>query len=125
MKEALELMVRANEPIDSRWYPMVKHLCNVKSVTEVHEKPEQAFSFLVGTNEYYIPFGEQVDLEAERGKLEKERDYFIGFKKAVEGKLSNERFVSGAPAAVVDAEKKKLADALAKIAAIEEQLKSL
>ncbi len=125
MKEALELMVRANEPIDARWYPMVMHLCNVKSVTAVQEKPEQAFSFLVGTNECYVPFGEQVDLEAERGKLEKERDYFMGFKKAVEGKLSNERFVSGAPAAVVDAEKKKLADALAKIAAIEEQLKSL
>ena len=125
MKEALELMVRANEPIDARWYPMVMHLCNVKNVTAVQEKPEQAFSFLVGTNEYYVPFGEQVDLEAERGKLEKERDYFMGFKKAVEGKLSNERFVSGAPTAVVDAEKKKLADALAKIAAIEEQLKSL
>jgi valyl-tRNA synthetase len=125
MKEALELMVRANEPIDARWYPMVKHLCNVTSVTAVADKPEQAFSFLVGTNEYYIPFGEQVDLEAERGKLEKERDYFIGFKRAVEGKLSNERFVAGAPEAVVDAEKKKLADALSKIAAIEEQLKSL
>ncbi|SMC42885.1 valine--tRNA ligase [Moheibacter sediminis] len=86
--------------------------------------PDKGFTFRVGTFEFLIPVGENIDLEAEREKLEKEKEYLQGFLKSVRGKLSNEKFVSGAPQQVVDAEKKKEADALEKIAQIEEQLKS-
>ncbi len=124
-KEALELSIRFNGQGDRSFDAAIAHLCNVAAIAEVDALPEQAFSFLVGTHEYAVPFGETVDVEAEREKLAKEIEYQRGFLDSVRRKLSNEKFVSGAPAAVVDAEKKKEADALAKIAALEGQLAAL
>ena len=124
-KEALELSIRFNGQGDRSFDAAIAHLCNVSAISEVDALPEQAFSFLVGTHEYAVPFGETVDVEAEREKLAKEIEYQRGFLDSVRRKLSNEKFVSGAPAAVVDAEKKKEADALAKIAALEGQLAAL
>ena len=124
-KEALELSIRFNGQGDRSFDAAIAHLCNVSAISEVDALPEQAFGFLVGTHEYAVPFGETVDVEAEREKLAKEIEYQRGFLDSVRRKLSNEKFVSGAPAAVVDAEKKKEADALAKIAALEGQLAAL
>jgi valyl-tRNA synthetase len=83
------------------------------------------FHFLVNGNEYFIPFSENVDVEAEREKLQKELDYTRGFLNSVAKKLSNEGFVNSAPPAVVDIEKKKMADAESKIRMIEEKLAGL
>ncbi len=121
-KEALELLVMENEARSDRFDAAIAHLCNVSALTRVSEKPEQAFSFMVKTNAYFVPFGETVDLEAERAKLQKELVYYQGFKAGVEKKLANERFVAGAPPQVVEAERKKLADAESKIAAVEDRL---
>ncbi len=124
-KDALELSIRFNGQGDRSFDAAVAHLCNVSTINVVDALPEQAFSFLVGTHEYAVPFGETVDVEAEREKLAKEIEYQRGFLDSVRRKLSNEKFVSGAPVAVVDAEKKKEADALSKIAALQGQLAAL
>src|SRR5690606_38532020 len=87
--------------------------------------PDKGFTFRVGVFEFFIPVSENIDLEAEKEKLENEKLYLQGFLNSVRKKLSNEKFVSGAPESVVNAEKKKESDALEKIAQIKEQLKGL
>lgn len=103
---------------------LIEKLANV-NLRNSAELPEKAFTFRVGTSEFMIPVNESVDLEAEKQKLEKERVYLTGFLNSVRKKLSNQKFVSGAPEAVVDAERKKESDALEKIALIDEQLRGL
>jgi len=86
------------------------------------DKPENSFSFVIGSDEFFIPATENVDVESEKKKLEEELKYTKGFMNSVSKKLSNERFVSGAPEQVVASERKKLADAEAKIKTLEESL---
>ena len=86
------------------------------------EKVESAFSFVVKSNEYFIPFNEEVDVEAEIAKIKQELNYTKGFLVGVEKKLSNERFVNNAPKQVIENELKKQADAQAKIKVLEEKL---
>ncbi|MBO7616469.1 MAG: valine--tRNA ligase [Bacteroidales bacterium] len=120
---AIQLVVKgtANKDFDC----VIAKLCNVSEVSYVAEAPAGAFGFLVGSTEFFVPLTGSVDVEAEIKKLEEELKYAQGFLKSVEAKLSNERFVSGAPAAVVDKERKKKADAETKIAVIEQQLAGL
>jgi valyl-tRNA synthetase len=122
-RDAIQLVVKgtANKDFDC----VIAKLCNVSEVSYVAEAPAGAFGFLVGSTEFFVPLTGSVDVEAEIKKLEEELKYAQGFLKSVEAKLSNERFVSGAPAAVVDKERKKKADAEAKIAVIEQQLAGL
>ena len=80
---------------------------------------------MIGRHRFYIPFGDGFDVEVEKEKIQKDLDYQKGFLKSVRGKLSNERFVSGAPESVVLNERKKEDDALAKIAIMEEKLADL
>ncbi len=102
----------------------LQKLGNLSSI-ESGEKPANAFSFVVGSDEFFIPATENIDMEAEKKKMEEELKYAVGFKTSVEKKLSNERFVAGAPEQVVAAERKKLADAEAKIKTLEESLKGM
>ena len=122
-RDAIQLVVKgtANKDFDC----VIAKLCNVSEVSYVAEAPAGAFGFIVGSTEFFVPLTGSVDVEAEIKKLEEELKYAQGFLKSVEAKLSNERFVSGAPAAVVDKERKKKADAEAKIAVIEQQLAGL
>lgn len=103
---------------------LVEKLGNLK-VHFSDQFPDKGFSFRVGTVEFLVPVSENIDMEAEKEKLENEKEYLQGFLNSVRKKLSNEKFVTGAPAAVVNAERKKEADAIEKIALIEEQLKSM
>ena len=80
---------------------------------------------MVGTTEYNVPLSGLIDTEAESLKLNKEIEYYEGFKASILKKLSNERFVSKAPEAVVEAERKKLADAETKLANLRETLSAL
>ena len=82
-------------------------------------------TFIVGTISYAIPTDNYIDKGALREKLEADLKHQQGFLMGVRKKLSNERFVSGAPQTVVDLERKKEADALARIATLEKQLKDL
>lgn len=121
-KENLELFAVENSQNEFN-QNLVEKLGNT-TIQFSNQFPDKGFTFRVGTFEFLIPVSENIDMEAEKEKLEKEKEYLQGFLKSVRGKLSNEKFVSGAPEAVVNAEKKKEADALEKIAQIEEQLKS-
>ena len=125
-RDAIKLVVvekngNANKDFDC----VIAKLCNVSEIDYVTEAPAGAFGFIVGSTEFFVPLTDSVDVEAEIKKLEEELKYAQGFLKSVEAKLSNERFVNGAPAAVVDKERKKKADAEAKIAVIEQQLAGL
>ena len=126
MKEAIELIVvdkdgNVNKDFDS----VIAKLCNLSNISYVTENPQDAFGFLVRATEYFIPVTDNIDTEAEIKKLEEELAYAQGFLKSVEAKLSNEKFVNGAPAAVVDKERKKKSDAEAKIKVLEQQIATL
>ena len=121
-RDALQLnIVGGTIPMEA----VAMKLGNLSGVATVTDKDPAAASFMVGTTEFNIPLLNNMDVEAELAKLTKELDYLRGFRASVEKKLSNERFVSNAPAAVVEAERKKLSDATTKIAAIEQTIAAL
>jgi valyl-tRNA synthetase len=99
-------------------------LSNLSAINFTEEKPSGAFPFVVQHYECYIPLSEAIDKDAEKDRLTKELEYTKGFLQIVQNKLTNEKFVSGAPDAVVANEKKKEADALHKITILEDKLAS-
>ena len=123
-REALTLEVLNANPFAAFDAPMMK-MANLSAVNVVSEKSSGSASFLVGTTEFAVPLGNLIDLDAERKKLEGELQRLEGFLVSVEKKLSNERFVQNAPAAVVEMERKKQADAQQKITSIRETLANL
>lgn len=100
---------------DSAQDSIICKLANVKAVNHNAEKDASAATFIVGITEINVPLTDSIDKEAELQKLRKDLAYYEGFKASVLKKLSNERFVNNAPAPVVEAERKKLSDAEAKI----------
>ncbi|MFM8964241.1 MAG: class I tRNA ligase family protein, partial [Sphingomonadales bacterium] len=124
-KVQLELYIKAPSEKASEVDSILIKMGNLSTLQYVQEKVAQSNSFIVDGIEFFIPFGEQIDVEAEKKKIEEELNYTKGFLKSVYGKLHNEKFMSGAPEAVVANERKKEADALAKIAILEEKLASL
>ena len=126
LKEVISLMVNpADKGYNARFDCIVSKLTNLETINIVNHKIDNAAIFMVKTSEFYIPIGNKIDVEAELKKLNEEKVYQEGFLASVMKKLSNEKFVSGAPEAVVANERKKQEDAEAKIKAIEEQIKSL
>ncbi len=124
-KESLSLTINTNqEALYKSFESVLKKLANLSEL-QFGEKVENAISFVVKSDECFVPLEEQIDVEQERENLTKELEYTKGFLNAVMKKLGNERFVSGAPAAVVENEKKKQADAEAKIKTLEEALAKL
>jgi valyl-tRNA synthetase len=121
-KEALVLNVMDKLPIRNELMGVVQKLANVSEVKVLTERQDGLTSFLVGPVEYAVDLGGNIDPEEELKKLQEELNYAQGFLKGVEKKLSNERFVSGAPEQVVANERKKRDDALAKIKSLEERL---
>ena len=101
---------------------IIEKMGNLEAINVVDAKSDGTSSFMVGTTEYAVPLGSLIDVEAEVAKLQAELTYLEGFLNSVMKKLSNERFVSNAPEAVVAAERKKQADAESKIAAIKETI---
>ena len=122
-KEALELHVVGDQT--TPWPELIGKLGNVSAIANVGEADATAAKFIAGTTTYEVPLADMIDTEAERAKLAKEIDYLNGFRASIEKKLSNERFVAKAPAAVVEGERKKLADAEAKIAQLTDSLQAL
>ena len=104
---------------------IIKKLAGLSQIDNVAEKSEGTQAFLVGTDESAVPLGNLIDAKAEREKAETEIKRLQGFMAGIEKKLSNERFVQNAPVQVVELERKKLADAQSKIAALEATIKSL
>lgn len=122
-KEALELQIVGEHNTD--YDSVITKLANISVINRVTEKDITAVSFLVGTTEYAIPLGNSIDIEAELKKQEEELKYLQGFLKSVKAKLGNERFVSNAPAQVVENERKKQSDAESKIKSLEESIAAL
>ena len=104
---------------------VIAKLTNLSDIAVVTEKDANSMTFLVGTTEYAVPLGNNIDVEAELAKLNEDLKYMQGFLRTVMGKLSNERFVNNAPAQVVELERKKKADAESKIKSLEERIASL
>jgi valyl-tRNA synthetase len=109
----------------TRFKDLVQKLAFLSSFEFTDKEVEGAQTFLVGTDTFFVEVGDTLDPEQERARLLQEQNYLQGFVKSVEGKLSNERFVSNAPDAVVAAERKKLEDGQAKLKAIAESLSRL
>lgn len=100
-------------------------LCNIATIQYVSEKVPGTISFIEQNTEYYIPLGDTINVEEEIAKLQNELKYTEGFLNSVMKKLSNEKFVAGAPEQVVAMEKKKMADAEEKIVILKEQITNL
>jgi valyl-tRNA synthetase len=124
-KVKMDLFVKKNNELDQAFDAVIVKMGNLTQLDYVNEKIANANTFLVAANEYFIPFGDSIDLVAEKAKMEEELAYTKGFLKSVQGKLSNEKFVAGAPEQVITNERKKEADALQKVAILEEKLASL
>jgi len=124
-KDQVSLFVKLNEDTDKSFDSVITKLGNLSSLTYVDEKVDGALSFRVKSNEYYIPLAGAVNIEEEIATLKQELKYTQGFLNSVMKKLSNERFVSNAPEQVIVIERKKQADAEAKIKAIEEQITAI
>lgn len=124
-KDEISLFVLNNEGFSSDFDEIIRKLGNISQLNYVKEKQDGGISFRVKSNEYFIPLTQNINVEEEIKKLEEELKYTQGFLKSVEAKLFNEKFVSSAPEKVVEMERKKQADALAKIETIENSLKSL
>jgi valyl-tRNA synthetase len=108
-KESLKLMVRTSlgAVYHSHLEPVITKLANLSEVEVISGEPENAVSFIVKNVEYFVPVGNLVNAEEEIAKMEEELKYTRGFLNSVQKKMSNERFVQNAPAAVVDKEKLK------------------
>ena len=126
-KEALEVsFITSDERYRfDRFNGIVRKLANVSNISEVKDKPAGALSFMVGTMECFVPMPENVNKDEELKKLQDELKYAEGFLNSVLKKLSNEKFVNGAPAAVIEKERNKQRDAETKIAALKAQIEAL
>ncbi|MBB4118035.1 valyl-tRNA synthetase [Mesonia hippocampi] len=124
-KNTINLQVLNNDNFSKEYDTVIQKLGNITTFSYTTEGINNALSFRVKTNEYFIPIGDNVDVAAEIEKLKEELSYNEGFLKSVEKKLSNERFVNNAPEKVVAIEKQKQADAIAKIEAIKTSLANL
>jgi valyl-tRNA synthetase len=125
-RDSITLMIKSEiENFDKRFLPVMTKLCNLDEIKFVSEKQPGSATFMVGTTEFYVPLGSNINIEEEIAKITADLDYNLGFLTSVMKKLDNERFVQNAPAAVLDLERKKKADAESKIASLKERLKEL
>lgn len=124
-KVKMDLFIKKNKDVSTAFDSVIQKMGNLSVLEYVNDKVENSNTFIVEGNEFFVPFGETIDVEAEREKMTTELEYTKGFLASVQKKLQNERFVSGAPDEVVDIERKKEADALSKIAILEDKLAAM
>ncbi len=123
-KKELELQT-VGENHYAAFADIITKMANLKAFTTVESKAADASAFMVGTDEFAVPVGDLIDVDAEIAKLEKDLEHLQGFLTGVKKKLANDNFVAHAPEAVVERERKKQSDAEEKIAAIQESLNAL
>ncbi|MFT4668151.1 MAG: valyl-tRNA synthetase, partial [Gammaproteobacteria bacterium] len=130
MKDSIPMYIEDNDSARKLYAvkglkEMVIKMSNLTDLIFTKEEVANSVSFLAGTEKYFIESNKTVDVAAERERISTDLEYQKGFVTSVQKKLSNERFVSGAPAVVVDKEKQKLADGLVKMKLLEEALSNL
>ena len=123
-KEQLELQVIGSNHFET-FNTVIAKMANLSAINVVAEKDATASAFMVGTDEFAVPLGNMIDVEAEIAKMEAQLQHLEGFLAGVKKKLSNERFVANAPEAVVALERKKQSDSEEKIAALKESIAAL
>ena len=123
-KDALELQVVGQNNFEA-YASVISKMANLSAINVVAEKDATASAFMVGTDEFAVPLGDMIDVEAEIAKQEAQLKHLEGFLAGVKKKLSNEKFVAHAPEAVVAMERKKQSDSEEKIAALKESLAAL
>ena len=123
-KETLELQVIGENPVVA-FNAVIMKMCNLSSINIVENKADGAASFMVGTTEYAVPLGNMIDVETEIARMEAELKHKEGFLQGVLKKLGNEKFVNNAPAAVLEMERKKQADAESIIKSLKESIAAL
>jgi valyl-tRNA synthetase len=124
-KDTIELAVLNNENTSTAFDEVIAKMGNLSAINYVNDAVEGAISFRVGSNEYFVPLAGAVNVAEELVKLNEELKYQQGFLTSVQKKLSNERFVNNAPEQVIAIERKKQADAEAKITSLEASIKAL
>lgn len=124
-KETIAVSVINKEKASKEFDLIIKKLGNISQLDYITEKLPGAITYRVKSNEYFIPISGTLNVTEEIEKLSQELKYTEGFLKSVQGKLRNERFVNGAPEEVVNIERQKEADALAKIDTLKASLASL
>jgi len=124
-KDSLDLNIKPSAPVDETFNSVIRKLANITTIATVTEEVKGAASFRIRNTEYFVPLDGKLDVEEEVKKITEELEYTRGFLDLVDKKLSNESFVSKAPAKVLEIEQKKKADALEKIVMLEKRLHSL
>jgi len=123
-KEQLDLQVVGQNNY-TEFNAVISKMANLSAINVVDEKDATASSFMVGTDEFAVPVGDMIDVDAEIQKMEAQLQHLEGFLAGVMKKLSNERFVANAPEQVVALERKKQSDSEEKIAALKESIAAL
>ena len=124
-KEKISLFIKENEELSKNMDPIISKLGNLETIEYTDKKIDLSFNFMVGSNEYFIPFNQNIDIQEEKEKIKKELNYTKGFLKIVKNKLSNKKFVENAPTHLVENEKNKMLDAKRKIEILNNKLESL
>lgn len=125
-KEPLPLCFKSGNTLNSSLVEvLVAKLANISELKPVDDTPTGSIAFMVGRNEFYLSIGQNIDVEAEKERIQKEIGYLNGFLKSVDAKLSNERFVNNAKPEIVQNERNKKADAESKIATLKATLATL
>jgi valyl-tRNA synthetase len=123
-KEQLELQIIGKNDYE-QFNPAITKMANLSAINVVNEKDATASAFMIGTDEFAVPLGNLIDVEAEIQKMETQLQHLEGFLAGIKKKLSNERFVQNAPEAVVAMERKKQSDSEEKIASLKESIAAL
>ena len=123
-KEPLTLIAIGDNKMQA-YNSIISKMANLEAIDVAKEKPADASSFMVGTDEYAVPLGNLIDVAAEIDKAEKELEHLEGFLMGIRKKLSNDNFVAHAPEAVVARERKKESDSVEKIAALKQTIAEL
>ena len=123
-KEKLDLQVVGTNNFEA-YNSVITKMANLSAINVVAEKDSTASAFMIGTDEFAVPLGDMIDVEAEIAKMEAQLKHLEGFLNGIKKKLSNEKFVANAPEAVVALERKKQSDSEEKIAALQESIAAL
>ena len=124
-RESISLTIKENQKINKIHDSIILKLSNISEINYTDSSLENSTSFLVGSNEYFIPLKSLINKDFELEKLTKELEYLIGFLNSVEKKLNNKNFMENAPKNVIDVELKKQSDAKSKILVLEKQISNL
>jgi valyl-tRNA synthetase len=124
-KVKMDLFIKKNKDLDQAFDSVIVKMANLSQLEYRTDKVDNANTFIVDQNEYFVPFGDTIDVEAEKDKMTSELEYTKKFLVGVQRKLQNEKFVGSAPEQVVAIERKKEADAVSKIAILEEKIETL